>query len=393
MYNTKNKRRGSFKNRRRSNRKPQQEKQLDLSMYINSASEKIEKNSYETIHKFADFQFDQELLERIDNKGYKTPSEIQDKAIPVIMEGQNLVGVAGTGTGKTAAFLLPIIQCLIEENRNHSALIIAPTRELATQINDEFRSLTKGLNLFSTCVMGGTSVPDCIRSLKKTNHIVIGTPGRLMDMNRQGFLKFDQFEVLVLDEFDRMLDMGFKDEMREINAKMVNKIQTLLFSATVDASQKELIKEIAGDAKEVRGSMDTQKTDAIQQDVLHVKGQDKFKLMHDLLVDQPNDKVILFCETKRNAEKMVEKLKEKSVRADAIHGDKSQKAREIALRKFKRGQVNVLVATDVVARGIDVNDVSLVINYEIPRNYTDYVHRIGRTGRAGKMGRAITMID
>ena len=366
----------------------------DLSMYVHTPGE--DKNAapaYEPTHGFEDFHVDQELLHRIQNKGFKAPSEIQDKAIPVLLQGDDLIGVAGTGTGKTAAFLIPIIDRLLEEPEDQNVLIIAPTRELASQINEELRSLVKGLGIFSTCLIGGLSVRDSIQSLKRTNHIVIGTPGRLMDMHDRGLLDFGNFETLVLDEFDRMLDMGFSDEMREINKKMVNKEQTMLFSATVDNSQRRLMDEIAGGAKEVRAAVNTQKTDAIHQDVLHVKGQNKFELMHGLIAENPADKVILFCETKRGADDMMKRLKGEKVKADVIHGDKTQRARETALRKFKKGNVTVLVATDVVARGIDVSDVSLVINYEAPRNYTDYVHRIGRTGRAGKSGKAITMID
>jgi ATP-dependent RNA helicase RhlE len=392
MYKTKNKKRNHYKKRNRS-RKPPKMETPNWSKYVNVGGDEVQKRTFAPKHQFSDFFLDEELSFRIKNKGYTAPTEIQDKSIPVILDGDNLIGVAGTGTGKTAAFLIPIIQMLIEERRDRHTLVIAPTRELANQINDEFRSLTKGMGIYSTCLIGGSSVGESIKSLRRTNHIIIGTPGRLMDMHRQGFLPFDDFRVLVLDEFDRMLDMGFKDEMQTINGKMMQKEQTLLFSATVDSSQRTLISKIAGEAKEVKAATDTQKTDAIHQDVLHVKGQDKFKLMHNLLVEEADEKVILFCETKRKADKLVKQLVNSSVRADAIHGDKSQKAREIALRKFKRGQVNVLVATDVVARGIDVQDVSLVINYEAPRSYTDYVHRIGRTGRAGKSGRAITMID
>ena len=214
-----------------------------------------------------------------------------------------------------------------------------------------------------------------------------------MDMHRQGHLPFDQFRVFVLDEFDRMLDMGFKEEMRAINSKMADKEQTLLFSATIEKDQKDIVEEIAGRALHLKAQSNTQDTSAIQQDILRINGGDKFSMMRELIGEKKEDKTILFCETKRKAERMMDKLKKDGVRADAIHGDKSQRAREIALRKFKRGQVNVLVATEVVARGIDVNDVSLVINYEQPRTYTDYVHRIGRTGRAGKQGRAITLID
>ena len=365
---------------------------IDLSQFV-SEGRVVEKKQYEPQHSFEDFMLDDELMRRIQKKGYQAPSEIQDKVINPILDGKNIVGVAGTGTGKTAAFLIPILQILLEEPVDRYALIIAPTRELANQINDEFRSMTKGLGLFSTCLIGGSSVSESIKSLKRKNHLVLGTPGRLMDMHRQGHLPFDLFRVFVLDEFDRMLDMGFKEEMRAINEKMTDKNQTLLFSATIEKNQKEIVEEIAGRATQIKAQSNTQDTSAIKQDIIQVNGGDKFQLMRELLTDKNEDRTILFCETKRKAEKMMDKLKKDGIRADAIHGDKSQRAREIALRKFKRGQVNVLVATDVVARGIDVNDVSLVINYEQPRTYTDYIHRIGRTGRAGKTGRAITMID
>ncbi len=379
--------------KKRRNERSRRTSGRDLSMYIHTPGEVKEKAAqYEPEHSFEEFHVNQDLLQRIKQKGFTAPSEIQDKAIPVLLQGDDLIGVAGTGTGKTAAFLIPIIDRLLEEPEDQSALIIAPTRELASQINDEFRSLVKGLGIYSTCLIGGLSVRDSIQALKRTNHIVIGTPGRLLDMHDRGLLDLENFETLVLDEFDRMLDMGFSDEMRMINKEMVNKQQTMLFSATVDPSQRKLINEIAGGAQEVQAAMNTQKTDAIHQDVLHVRGQDKFQLMHDLIAEQEEEKVILFCETKRKADEILKRLKNEDIRADVIHGDKTQNARQTALRKFKRGNITVLVATDVVARGIDVSDVALVINYEPPRNYTDYVHRIGRTGRAGKTGRAITMI-
>lgn len=386
------KKRGNFKPRRKSRTPQKQQAKTDLSQYI-SEGRVVETKKYEPQNSFEDFMLDPELLRRIQNKGYKAPSEIQDKAIHPILDGKNIVGVAGTGTGKTAAFLIPILQILVEEPMDRYALIIAPTRELANQINDEFRSMVKGLGLFSTCLIGGSSVHESIKSLKRKNHLVIGTPGRLMDMHRQGHLPFDKFRVFVLDEFDRMLDMGFKEEMRAINGKMSDKEQTLLFSATIEKDQKDIIEEIAGRATHLKAQSNTQDTSAIQQDILKINGGDKFAMMRELIGGTKEDKTILFCETKRKAERMMDRLKKDGVRADAIHGDKSQRAREIALRKFKRGQVNVLVATDVVARGIDVSDVSLVINYEEPRTYTDYVHRIGRTGRAGKKGRAVTLID
>ena len=373
------------------NQKKGQGKKIDINKYVNASKSLAEQKPYEAVNSFEDFMLDNEILSRVTKKGYKNPSEIQDKAIALALDGRDIIGVAGTGTGKTAAFLIPIIQQILEDKQKNHALIIAPTRELANQINDEFISLTRGLGIFSTCLIGGSSVRESIKSLKRTNHIVIGTPGRLMDMHKQGHLPFSAFNVLVLDEFDRMLDMGFKQEMQIINTKMVQKSQTLLFSATVDPSQRQVIKEIAGDAIEIKAKAHTQITSSIQQEVMRVTNGNRFDLLHDILVG--GDKAILFCETKRKADKIQKQLGASSIPAEAIHGDKSQKAREIALRKFRKGFVNVLVATDVVARGIDVKDVDVVINYETPRNYEDYVHRIGRTGRAGKTGRAITLVD
>ena len=393
-FKPKSKRRFQPKKKHFNRRKKQVEApaKIDVSKYINNGNSD-ETQGYQPKNRFDDFNLDKELLFRIEKKGFSTLTEIQDKAIPHIQTGKDLIGIAGTGTGKTAAFLIPIVNALITNKQDHYALVVTPTRELANQINDEFRSLTKGLCIFSTCLIGGSSIGDSIRNLKRINHLVIGTPGRIMDMHKQGHLPFNRFKTFVLDEFDRMLDMGFKDETRRINRKMTNKRQTLLFSATVDSSQREIINEIVGKAKEIKATAQNRDTRNIQQDVIRVNGRDKFELMHELIAEREDEKVLLFCETRRKAERMTKRLDGKKVKADTIHGDKSQKAREVALRKFKKGRINVLVATDVVARGIDVNDVSLVINYEVPRNYTDYIHRIGRTGRAGKTGNAITMID
>ena len=366
---------------------------LDFSKYINEGTEATEPTPYTNSFLFSDFGLAPSLRKLIEDKGYRTPSEIQDKSIIPIMEGSDLVGIAGTGTGKTAAFLIPIIQQLIEKDQANHALIITPTRELANQINDEFRSLTKGLNLFSTCLIGGSSVSEGLKSLKRKNHLIVGTPGRLQDMAKQGALHDGAFKVLVLDEFDRMLDMGFSKEILHINSEMVKKEQTLLFSATLDPSQKRLVEEITTKAVRVQSAHTTQGGKSIHQQVIRSNGQDKFTLVKNILSDPISTKTILFCETKRHTEKMLKMLTKEQFKADAIHGNKSQRSREIALSRFRKGQINILVATDVVARGIDVSDVELVINYQPPRNYADYVHRIGRTGRAGKKGRAITLID
>ena len=366
--------------------------QMDANDILGSKKQEGAKQ-YESKIQFADLQLHPALLKEVAKKGYSKPSEIQEKAIPSMLAGDSVIGVAGTGTGKTAAFLLPILHNLLGTKKDNYALILSPTRELASQINNEFRSLTKGLGLFSTCLIGGTPVHQSIKDLKRTNHIVVGTPGRVADMVKQKALKLSNFNVLVLDEFDRMLDMGFVDEMKTINQQMTSKIQTFLFSATKEESQKGLFKEMAGNAKMIKAQHATASTNIIEERLEKVNGQNKFEVVKRLMNEPTKQKTILFCETKRGADKMLQMFKGDNISTDVIHGDKSQKAREIALRKFRTDKIDVLVATDVVARGIDVPDVDLVINYELPRNKTDYTHRIGRTGRAGKKGLAITLID
>lgn len=396
MHKTQTRKRRNFSGtkRRNSRRRPQQgQEKVDISRFTNEGGVAKEPKKYINEYTFEDFELEAPLLSKIKEKGFKNPSEIQDKSIFPALEGKDVVGIAGTGTGKTSAFLIPIIQHIMESGFENYAMIIAPTRELANQINEEFLSLSRGLKIFSTCLYGGTSVGENIKALRRKNHVIIGTPGRIQDLAKRKILAFDKFHVLVLDEFDRMLDMGFSKEIQFINSEMKRKDQTLLFSATVDPTQEKLIQEMTDTPVHVRAEQATQDTSAITQEVRHVKGQNKIQMVEGLIDKEQKTKTILFSETKRQADKVAGLLKEAGIASDAIHGDKTQRAREVALRKFKKGQVYVLVATDVVARGIDVKDVELVINYEAPRSYTDYVHRIGRTGRAGKTGRAVTFID
>ncbi len=393
MFNTRNRRRknDSKKSGKPSRRRQQRNQKVDISKFTNQGAMNNTQKEYKCENSFLDFELNPKLMAKIKERGFKRPSEIQDKSILPALEGKDIVGIAGTGTGKTSAFLIPVIQHMLENKQDNYGLILAPTRELATQINYEFLSLARGLGIFSTCLIGGSSIGDNLKALKRKNHFIIGTPGRVQDMIKRKALNVADFNVLILDEFDRMLDMGFSKEIEHINKQMKSKDQTLLFSATLDPTQKDLVAKMTDRPVHVKAEQATQDTSAINQKVVHVKGQDKIKLVEGLLEEKT--KTILFSETKRKTEHLSELLKKSGIASDAIHGDKSQRAREIALRKFKKGQVSVLVATDVVARGIDVKDVELVINYEAPRNYTDYVHRIGRTGRAGKTGRAITLID
>ena len=367
---------------------------LDVNMLIQKEQEVKAQKPYECQNSFADLPLSSQLLRRIEHKGYTDPTEIQDKAILDVLNGRDVIGLAGTGTGKTAAFTIPIIQRLLDDEKNNRALVIAPTRELATQITEEFKSLTKDLRLWSTTLIGGSSVGMNIKALRRTNHMIIGTPGRLLDMAKRGFLKMEEFSTFVLDEFDQMLDMGFLEDIQALEAQLVNKSQTLLFSATLNKGQEQLVAKMTSDPVRIKAGVGTHLTRAIEQEIVRVgKGKNKIDILHDLLEQNADEKVLLFCETKREVDSIHTKLKRSNILVDQIHGDKTQKSREVALSKFKRGKVNVLVATDVMARGIDVDDISLVINYQIPRTYDSYVHRIGRTGRAGRKGKAVTLVD
>lgn len=367
---------------------------MDVHKFINQQMVTVPPESYKQVHGFADFAIHNALKQRIASSRYLIPTEIQDKTIPHILSGKDLIGIAGTGTGKTAAFLIPIIQRLIEKPERDCALVIAPTRELASQILDEFRKLVSGLNLYATALIGGVDVGRSIKDLNRTNHLIVATPGRLIDMADRGHILLNKFTILVLDEFDRMLDMGFLPDVKKINNQMSGKKQTLLFSATMDESQAAIVGSMTHLPVMIKAISREQVTHAIEQDVIHVgKDRKKSEVLYDLISQYKDRKVLLFCETKRKVNTVNKKLQSDNIQSDMIHGDKTQGAREKALKKFRKGQIQVLVATNVMARGIDVTDVSLVINYEVPRDYTDYVHRIGRTGRAGKTGKAVTLID
>ncbi len=335
------------------------------------------------------------LKNKILDMRFVSPTEIQEKTLPVLLEGKNLIGIANTGTGKTGAFLIPVVERLLRNKETKfQSLIIVPTRELALQVYDEFVKLSGGLNLRAACYIGGTNVEKDVLSLRKSADIVIGTPGRLLDLTERGALKLSRFEVLILDEFDKMLDMGFVRDIRKLVNGMNRRKQTILFSATKDPKQQSIIAEIVKDPVLVEIHSGDKSSRNVDQDIIRVSdGQDKYLLLLKLLKDQEFDKVILFTETKHLANKLAKKLNDSGIKSDQIHGNKSQNYRVSALGKFKNGSIRVLVATDVAARGIDVNDVSLVINYQAPADFDTYIHRVGRTGRAGKTGTAYTFVD
>jgi ATP-dependent RNA helicase RhlE len=367
-------------------------KYIDPALFINKAVVTETVVEYIPEHRFADFHVEPELKANIAKKGYVVPTPIQDKAIPHILKGGDLVGIANTGTGKTAAFLIPIINKLIHDRRS-AALVLVPTRELALQINEEFRALAPGLRLFSATFVGGTSVFKDVQKLRNHNQIVIGTPGRLKDMVERGALDLGDFSTIVLDEADRMLDMGFIHDMRMIMDKVPEEAQGLFFSATLNREIERLISDFLTDPVTI--SVKTQETaDSVDQDVVRVKpGELKIDILEKLLRDREFDKVLVFGETKHGVEKLAKELSRRGIRAESIHGNKTHGKRQNALRMFKDSHAQVLVATDVAARGLDIAGVSHVINYDVPHTYEDYVHRIGRTGRAGKRGKALTFLS
>jgi superfamily II DNA/RNA helicase len=308
-----------------------------------------------------------------------------------VLRGEDVVGLADTGTGKTAAFLIPLIDAILRFNRER-VLIMVPTRELAVQIEEEFRGFARGLHIGSVTCVGGMNINRQIDGLRRHPHFVIGTPGRIKDLIERRAVNLGTFTKVVLDEADRMLDMGFIHDMREILSHMPEKRHTLFFSATLSPDIEKLIADFL--VNPVRISVkktDTART--VEQDVIRMQGRDKLDILQELLAQPDFSRVIVFGRTKHGVEKLAKVLAQRGFKAESIHGNKTQNKRQRSLSLFKSGAAQVLVATDVAARGIDVADVSHVINFDIPTTYEDYVHRIGRTGRAGRRGKALTFID
>lgn len=364
---------------------------IDRSRYVNEATPMLEELPYQNINSFSDFGLNPKLIVNIEQHGYTLPTPIQDQAIPALMSGKDVVGIANTGTGKTAAFLLPLIHKIIQDP-NQGALILAPTRELALQILEEFEAFAAGLPLGVALCIGGANINSQISRLRNNPHFVIGTPGRIKDLINRGAFKTDLFTNIVLDEVDRMLDIGFRQDITYLISKLPNERQAAFFSATMNRDTEIVMQAFLRNPVTI--TVKSQVTSShIHQDIIKVQvGQNKIDVLHGLLQQQDFQKVIVFGRTKHGINKLEEQLAQRGLRVCAIHGNKSQGARQRSLQDFKRGRVQALLATDVAARGIDVNDVTHVINYDEPQSYDDYVHRIGRTGRAGKLGKALTFI-
>ncbi len=376
----------------RSGARPKGRKQpsFDPSKFINTNPIKLDEVVYKAKHTFNTFGLDQRIERSIAALGITIPSPIQDQIIPHILKGEDVIGIAETGTGKTAAFLIPLIEKTLKEY-SRQTLIMTPTRELALQIEGELRKLAQGMKIFSTVCVGGTSIRPQISGLSRQNHFVIGTPGRLLDLiNRRNF-KVEKVTTVVLDEADRMLDMGFITDMREILKATAKDRETLFFSATMTREAEALVNDFMKNPTTISVKK-KDVTNSIEQDVVYFEHHAKFEKLTSLLADQSFTRVLIFGAMKHSVEKLAHELATHGIKSDSIHGNKNHGQRQRALQNFKSGHVRVLVATDVAARGIHVDNVSHVINYDLPNTFEDYVHRIGRTGRGSKHGKALTFV-
>ncbi len=372
--------------------KPRNAKQfIDPARYVKAANPG-ESADYIAANDFDDFAMHPLLKSNVTSKGYRTPSEIQDKAISLGLTGRNIVGVADTGTGKTAAFSLPVLNTLIRNSSNR-ALIVAPTRELAIQIEEQCRLLSKNSGVKSALLIGGMPISRQLNSLRAGARLIIGTPGRIKDHMQQQTLDLNGCDTVVLDEVDRMLDMGFLPDVRQILGALPEHHQAFFFSATLSPEIKNLINTFCQNPEfiNVKGG---ETSSNVHQDVVRFSGkEEKIDMLHDLLIRDNTKKALIFGKTKYGVERLAKELSDRGFKAEALHGGKTQGARKRALDSFREGRANILVATDVAARGIDIKDITHVINFDTPQTYEDYVHRIGRAGRAGRPGHAITFVE
>ncbi len=336
------------------------------------------------------------ILKALSNKGYKTATPIQSKAIPVVLEGRDILGSAQTGTGKTAAFALPIIERLLRKDhwdRHISTLILTPTRELAIQIDENISYYAKNTQLKNAVIFGGVKQQSQVQKINKGIDILVATPGRLLDLINQGLLRIDKIETLVLDEADRMLDMGFIHDIKKILKIVPQKRQTLFFSATMPPNIVKLTKEILYKPTRIEVAPTSSTAETIEQWIYYTNRTSKKDLLFHILSDQSLDQVLVFSRTKHGADRIARTLAKRRIATKAIHGNKTQNQRQKALSEFKDNKIRVLVATDIAARGIDINELHYVINYDIPNLPETYVHRIGRSGRAEKEGIAISICE
>ncbi len=371
-------------------RGPRKMPSFDPSQFINKNPVEVKEVAYVPTHTFDTFGLSERIVRTVKEMGIETPSPIQDQIIPKILSGHDVIGLAETGTGKTAAFLLPLIEKTMHEP-NRKTLILTPTRELALQIDEELKKFSKGLNLYSTICVGGVNIRPQIKALKRNNHFIIGTPGRVLDLQRQGHLRTNNVTTVVLDEADRMLDMGFIADIRSIVGATPKDRETLFFSATMTKEAQKVVGDFLRNPIEISVKK-KDVTNSIEQDVVHYTQANKFETLMLLLSKPEFQRVLIFVGMKHVAKKLAFQLSDNGVSAESIHGNKTHVQRQRSLKKFKSGNARILVATDVAARGIHVDNVTHVINYDLPQQFDDYVHRIGRTGRGTKRGKALTFV-
>jgi superfamily II DNA/RNA helicase len=379
-----------FKTQKRSGGGRSRGERIDFSRFIKKA-EHVQEKPYVSKNTFADFPFHPQIHKNIAKAGYIHPRPIQDQSIPSVLEGKDVFGMANTGTGKTAAFLLPLIDRVIKDSRE-KVLVLAPTRELALQIEAELRVLATGSGLYGVAVVGGLPINKQIDEIKRGVSFVIGTPGRVTDLIKRKVLDLSPYKRVVLDEADRMLDMGFRDDMVFIIGKTASDRQTLFFSATLSPEIKKLTTQFLKSPIFISVvSGETAKN--IEQDVIRIRSkEEKLEKLHEVLKKDGSDKVLIFRERKHHVDDLAKELSQAGFKVGGIHGDKRSRERIRTLDLFKHDKINILIATDVAARGLDIPDVTHVINYDVPQTYDTYVHRIGRTGRSGKKGTALTFV-
>lgn len=365
---------------------------FDPSNIVKEQSEVNEKQyEYKIQNKFSDFEIVDKLKQNIISKNYQIPTPIQDRAIPEILRGSDIIGIANTGTGKTAAFLIPLLD-KVYKDKYKKVLIVAPTRELASQIKNEFHTFSKGLNIFSTLCIGGESINRQKNELRKNPKFIIGTPGRIMDHIKTNTLNLSDCTSVVLDEADHMVDIGFLKDVKYIISQLPKVRQSLFFSATIDGKVREILNSFVNNPVTISVKNRETSANVKQETIKCFDPREKIEILTDLLKKPEFKKVLIFARTKHGVQKLSDTLLKRGFRVDAIHGNKRQNQRLKTLDKFKRNNINILIATDVASRGLDINGVSHVINYEAPENKDTYVHRIGRTGRADNQGVAITFI-
>ena len=393
MYNNnfRSRNRGFGGGRSFARRTPRPANGINTNLFVNKAVEIPDQVSEPITHQFSDFSLNSQIVESVAKRGYLTPTIIQDKSIPLIMGGHDVIGIADTGTGKTAAFLLPLMHKFLKD-RSQKALIIVPTHELAVQIEEDLRVFARGMNMFSALCVGGSGYGGQLNALRRNPQFVIGTPGRLKDHVGRRSLRLHDFNNLVLDEADRMVEMGFISDVRELISHLPTERQSLFFSATITPEVRSLISQFTRNPESV--SVKSRETSQnVDQNIVHYTDQfHKMSILEQLLAQEDFKKVLIFGRTKHGVEKLNQSLAERGFSAVSIHGNKTHSQRQRSLDEFKNGRTQIMVATDVAARGLDIPNVSHVINFELPESYSDYVHRIGRTGRANQQGKALTFV-